>query len=175
MLALLLAGALLPYFNSLSAKSLTIPWKEWWLLPTILGAALVIGILSGLYPSFYLSSFKPIQVLKGNVSKGSKNSLLRGGLIVFQFATSIILIISTIVIYYQMQFILHRKVGFDKDQVVMIQGAYSLEKEMKNLKNELLKLSVVKNVSVSDFLPVSGTKRNGNTFWKEGKTKKKAV
>jgi len=172
--ALLLAAALLPYFNALSAKSLTIPWGAWWLLPTILGAALVVGILSGLYPSFYLSSFKPIQVLKGVVSRGSKNSLLRNALIVFQFATSIILIISTIIIYEQMQFILHRKTGFDKDQVVLIQGAYTLENEVKSFKNELLKQPPVKSVSVSDFLPVSGTKRNGNTFWKEGKQKEES-
>ncbi|HEX9509803.1 MAG TPA: ABC transporter permease [Puia sp.] len=173
-LALLLAGALLPYFNTLAAKSLTIPWKEWWLLPAVLGAALVIGILAGLYPSFYLSSFQPIQVLKGVMSRGSKNSYLRSGLIVFQFATSIILIISTIVIYSQMQFILHRKIGFDKDQVVLIQGAHTLDKEVQHFKTELLKLPEVKNVSISDFLPVAGTKRNGNSFWREGKTKEES-
>jgi putative ABC transport system permease protein len=171
---IILAWALLPYFNKLSAKSLAIPWNEWWLMPIMIGAALIIGIVSGLYPSFYLSAFKPIDVLKGQVSRGSKNSLLRNGLVVFQFATSIILIISTFVIYNQMQFILHKKLGFDKDQVILIQGTNTLGKEVKDFKNELLKIPQVKSASVSDYLPVSGAKRNGNTFYNEGKTKEES-
>src|SRR4029078_183125 len=64
---LVLAWALLPYFNTLSAKALTIPWDAWWLLPLMISAAFVIGILAGLYPSLYLSAFKPVNVLKGQV------------------------------------------------------------------------------------------------------------
>ena len=168
---LLLAWALLPYFNTLSAKSLTIPWNAWWLLPLMVAAAFIIGIFAGLYPSFYLSAFKPINVLKGQVSRGSKNSILRNGLVVFQFTTSIILIIGTFVIYKQTHFILNKKVGFDKDQVLLIQGTNTLGDQVKSFKNELLKLSQVKSASVSDYLPIAGTKRNGNTFWNEGKNK----
>ena len=173
-LGLLLAGTLLSLFNSLSAKSLTIPWKEWWLIPIMISMAFVIGILAGLYPSFYLSSFKPISVLKGQISRGSKNSILRNGLVVFQFTTSIVLIISTFVIYRQMQFILNQKLGFDKDQVLLIQGVNTLGSEVKNFKNDLIKLPQVKSASVSDYLPVAGTKRNGNTFYNEGKTKEES-
>lgn len=97
-LALVLAWILLPYFNILAGKSLTIPWNAWWLAPMMIAAAIAIGILAGMYPSFYLSSFKPISVLKGQISRGSKNSVLRNGLVIFQFSTSIILIISTFVI-----------------------------------------------------------------------------
>jgi len=143
-------------------------------MPTILAAAVVIGILAGVYPAFYLSSFKPVDVLKGKLAAGSKNSFLRNGLVVFQFTTSIILIISTVVIYNQMHYILNKKVGFEKDQVLMIQGTQTLEGEVQNFKNELLKLSAVKSASVSDFLPVSGTKRNGNEFHNEGKQKLEA-
>ena len=171
LIAAILATVLLPYFNLLSAKTLSIPWNEWWIIPTMIASALLIGIIAGFYPSFYLSSFKPIDVLKGNLSRGTKNSILRNGLVVFQFTTSIILIISTVVIYNQMQFILNRKVGFEKDQVVLIEGAHTLGANVRNFKSELLKLSTVKTVSVSDYLPVSGTKRNGNTFWNEGKIK----
>lgn len=170
-LGLILAAILLPYFNVLASKTLTIPWLQWWLVPTVLVSAVVIGVVAGIYPAFYLSGFKPVEVLKGKLSIGSKSSMLRNGLVVFQFTTSIILIISTVVIYNQMQFILNRKVGFEKDQVVMIQGTNTLENEVKNFKNELLKLSSVKSVSISDFLPVSGTKRNGNEFHNEGKEK----
>ena len=128
----------------------------------------------GLLPSFYLSSFKPINVLKGNLSRGTKNSVLRNSLVVFQFTTSIILVVSTVVIYNQMRFILNSKVGFEKDQVVLVEGANTLGANVKNFKNELLKLTQVKSVSVSDYLPVAGTKRNGNSFWNEGKVKEEA-
>jgi putative ABC transport system permease protein len=170
-LGLILAAMLLPYFNILTSKSLTIPWLQWWLLPTVFVSAFIIGVVAGIYPAFYLSGFKPVEVLKGNLSAGSKSSVLRNGLVVFQFTTSIILIISTVVIYSQMQFILNKKVGFEKDQVVMIQGTNTLDNEVKSFKNELLKLSSVKSVSISDFLPVAGTKRNGNPFYNEGKNK----
>ncbi|WP_426668894.1 ABC transporter permease [Mucilaginibacter sp. McL0603] len=171
-IGLILAWALLPYFNTLASKTLSMPWNEWWLVPFLLAAAFIVGIVAGLYPAFYLSGFTPVQVLKGSISTGSKNSILRNSLVVFQFSASIILIICTVVIYNQTQFILNQKVGFDKDQVVVIQGTNTLgDKNVKSFKNELLKLSSVKNVSISDYLPVEGTKRNGNTFYKEGRTK----
>jgi putative ABC transport system permease protein len=173
-IALLLARLLLPYFNLISGKALSIPWNEWWLIPIMISSAILIGIIAGLYPSFYLSAFKPISVLKGNLSRGTKNSVLRNGLVVFQFTTSIILIIGTVVIYKQMQFILNTKLGFEKDQVVLVEGANTLGTNVRNFKNELLKLSQVKSVSVSDYLPVDGTKRNGNSFWNEGMIKKES-
>jgi putative ABC transport system permease protein len=168
-LGILLARALLPYFNILSAKSLTIPWSAWWLAPVLLLSSVIIGLIAGLYPSIYLSSFKPIQVLKGQLSQGSKNSVLRNGLVVFQFTTSIALIIGTVVIYNQMHFILNRDLGYKKDQVLLIQGANTLDKEVQRFKTELAKLPQVSSVSISDYLPVKGTKRNGTEFYKEGK------
>lgn len=170
-LGMILACILLPYFNIIASKSLTIPWTEWWFIPVILISAFIIGIVAGLYPAFYLSSFKPVQVLKGSISTGSKSPILRNSLVVFQFSTSIILIISTFVIYNQTQYILNKKVGFDKDQVMVIQGTNTLGEKVKGFKNELLKLSAVKSASISDYLPVNGTKRNGNTFYMEGRTK----
>jgi putative ABC transport system permease protein len=172
-LGILLAVLLLPYFNILSAKSLTIPWSAWWLLPLMIVTAIIIGIVAGLYPSFYLSAFKPIDVLKGQLSRGTKNSVLRNGLVIFQFTTSIILIIGTLVIYKQTHYILNTKVGFDKDQVMLIQGTSTLDNKttMPSFKNELLNISQVKNVSISDYLPISGTKRDGNTFNIQGREK----
>jgi len=170
-IGLLLAWLLLPYFNNLSGKSLTIPWDTLWLAPVVLISAFVVGIAAGLYPAFYLSGFKPVQVLKGTLSAGSKSSVLRNGLVVFQFTTSVILIISTFVIYNQMNYILNKKVGFDKDQVVVIQGTNTLaDKNVKAFKNELQKLASVKSVSISDYLPVTGTKRDGNTFFVDGRS-----
>src|SRR5687768_7151764 len=173
-IGIIIAAILLPYFNTLSAKSLIIPWNDWWLLASILIAAIVVGVFAGLYPSFYLSSFKPVDVLKGQLSRGSKNSVLRNGLVVFQFAISVILIISTLVIYSQAKYILNKKTGFDKDQVLLIQGTNTLEDKTEVFKKELQKIAQVKTVSIGDYLPVTGTKRNGNPFWKEGKTKEDA-
>jgi len=173
-IGIIIAIVLLPYFNSLSAKSLIIPWNDWWLIPLIFVAALIVGILAGLYPSFYLSSFKPIDVLKGQATRGNKNSLLRNGLVVFQFAISVILIIGTLVIYNQTKYILNKKIGFDKDQVLLIEGTNTLEEKAEIFKKELQKLSQVKSVSIGDYLPVTGTKRDGNPFWKKGKTKEDA-
>jgi putative ABC transport system permease protein len=170
-LGMILALVLLPYFNALAGKSLIIPWSAPWLLPLMILAAVFIGIIAGIYPAFYLSSFKPASVLKGSVSSGSKNSVLRNGLVVFQFTTSVILIICTLVVYNQMQFILNKDLGYNKNQVVVIQGANILGNDVKNFKNELLKMSSVKSASISDYLPVEGTKRNGNTFTIEGREK----
>ncbi|MDE3251956.1 MAG: ABC transporter permease, partial [Bacteroidota bacterium] len=170
-LGLLLAMILLPLFNQMAGKQLSMPWTEGWFIPILLASSLLIGIAAGIYPAFYLSSFKPIQVLKGNLSLGGKHAGFRSSLVVFQFSVSIILLIGTSVIYQQMQYILKSPIGFDKDQVIMLQGTDALKNEVGSFKNELVKSPLIANVSVSDFLPVDGTKRNGNTFWKEGREK----
>ncbi|WP_276483189.1 ABC transporter permease [Paraflavitalea pollutisoli] len=172
-LGFVLAWAVLPLFNQMTGKELAIPFRAWWLAPLFVVGALFIGVLAGLYPSFYLSAFKPIQVLKGNLAKGSRNSGLRSTLVVFQFTTSIVLLIGTVVIYRQMQFILHSKIGFDKEQVVLLQGTGTLGQKVQTLKQELIKLPLVSNASVSGYLPTE-SKRDGNPFWKEGKTKEEA-
>lgn len=170
-LGIVLSWLLLPYFNVLAAKSLIFPWQGWWLAAGIILSTIVIGLIAGIYPAFYLSSFKPINVLKGNVSRGSKSSSTRSALVVFQFTTSIVLIIGTAVIYRQMNYILNKKVGFDKEQVVLIEGANTLGDKVPELRNELLKLSNVQRVSVSDYLPVNGSKRDGNQFYNKGMQK----
>ncbi len=169
LIGLLVAIIVLPLFNNASGTQLSMPWNQWWLVPLLVASAFVIGLLAGFYPAFYLSYFKPIDTLKGKLSLGSKNGGVRSTLVVFQFTISVILLISTVVVYKQMNYILNSKIGFDKDQVIMIQGTDALRDQTQSFKNELLKLPVVKNASVSDFLPVDGTKRNGNSFWIEGK------
>ncbi len=168
-LGTLLAVVLLPYFNVLSGKSLTLPWQEWQFIPLLFAAAAVVGLLAGIYPAFYLSAFKPVMVLKGSVGQGSKSSKMRSILVIFQFTTSIILIAGTFIIYRQMGFILNQKIGFDKEQVLLIHGSNSLGDKTTTFKNELLQLTDVKSATVSDYLPVSGTRRNSNGFFEEGR------
>lgn len=164
-----LAWMSLPYFNQLAGKSLLIPWANFWFIPTLGGLAILIGILAGLYPAFYLSAFKPIDVLKGKLSRGSKNATLRSSMVIFQFTTSIVLLISAFVVYNQMQFILNTKLGFDKEQVLMIQGANTLKDKLPLFKEELRRLSAIEGVTSSNYLPVSGTKRDQNQFWNIGR------
>ncbi|MEL7530283.1 MAG: ABC transporter permease [Bacteroidota bacterium] len=168
-LGLGLAALSLPYFNHIAGVDLSIPWTSVWFIPTIFLSAVLVGLVAGIYPAFYLSSFRPIDVLKGEIRRGSKSSTLRGGLVVFQFAIAIVLIVSTLTISQQMSFILNSKVGYDKDQVVQIYGTNMLGDKVPAFKAELAQLSGVSSVSVSDYLPIEGTKRNGNTFWNEGK------
>lgn len=171
-IALLLVWIALPAFSQLAGRTLSMPWTAWWLAPLILACAVLIGIAAGIYPSFYLSSFKPIDVLKGGVSRGSRSAGLRNGLVVFQFTTSLVLIIGTFIIYRQMNYMLHTKIGFGKDQVVMIQGTNTLTPDgLKTLKDEISTLSGVQHVTTGNYLPVAGSHRDQNSFWKEGRNK----
>jgi putative ABC transport system permease protein len=176
-LAVGLAWLFLPMFNRMTDTKLQMPWSEWWWLPSIIMTAVGVGLLAGWYPAVYLSRFRPVEVLKGAVNLGGRRSGLRSVLVVFQFTTSVILIVCTLVVYRQMRFILNSKIGYDKDQVMLIQGAGTIDtsgyphERLATFKNELLSLSGVKNVTVSDFLPVTGGKRNQNSFWKEGRSK----
>ena len=169
LLGTLLAFAMLPYFNALAGKALLIPWLNPIFLTLILGSALVVGIFAGIYPAIYLSGFKPINVLKGAISQGSKNARMQSGLVVFQFTTSIILIIGTAVIHRQMEFILNKKLGFDKEQVVLLKGTHVLDEKVSTLKEILQQKPDVQQVTISDYLPIVGSKRNENQFWKAGK------
>lgn len=175
-IGILLAWGLLPTFNSLADQNIMIPWSQWWFLPMIFLAGLLVGVLAGLYPALYLSAFKPVNVLKGNLSIGTKSGKLRSGLVVFQFTTSVVLIIGTLIITKQMNFILDKKLGYDKEQVLMVQGTNLLNNHIQTFKNRVQGLPEVKSVSVSDYLPVNGTKRNGNSFRKvDGGSQEQAV
>jgi putative ABC transport system permease protein len=169
-LALMLLWIGMPYFNLLAGQEIAIPWNNTWFFALILASAFVIGMIAGIYPAFYLSSFKPIQVLKGSISRGFRNSKLRSAMVVFQFTISIVLIIGTFIIYKQMSFILTTKVGFEKDRVVIVQGVNTLGDQLQTFKSTLLQLAEVENVSLTQYLPIEGTKRDQNQFWREGKS-----
>lgn len=170
LVGLLLSWFLLPIFNNLANKSLTIPWTSPYFFPSLLLAILIIGSLAGIYPALYLSRFKPIAALK-NKTTGAKSSLFRNGLVVFQFATSIILIVSALVANQQIHYILEKDLGFKKEQVIILRGIGTLGNQIPSLKNELKSIANVSSVSLGDFIPVpiDGAKRNGNPFWNEGR------
>jgi len=168
-----IASLFLPEFNQLAGKTLSIPWQNGWFIPVIIVMALITGVIAGFYPALYLSSFKPIQVLKSNLTAGGRNSFVRSSLVVFQFTVSIALIIATVVVARQMNFILNTKIGFEKDQVMLLQGTGSLSKQAASFKAKLKQVPEVKHVSMSEFLPISGlgVKRNATEMWENGKDK----
>lgn len=167
-LAVFLAEILIPAFNSLSGKDLSIPYTNPWMLLSFAGGTFILGILAGMYPAFFLSAFQPVMVLKGKLSAGSSSSWLRSSLVVFQFAASIVLVVGTVIIYQQMDYIQNKKLGFSKDQILVVEDAFIMRDKVYSFKEELLKRPDIKNVSVSSFLPVENTDRNNTVFWPEG-------
>ncbi|MES2849493.1 MAG: ABC transporter permease [Bacteroidota bacterium] len=166
--AVLIVWLSISYFNDLSGKELSINslFKPTYLFVLLL-LPVAVGLLAGSYPAFFLSSFKPITVLKGKINAGFKRSILRNVLVVFQFATSIILIIGTIVVYRQLNFIQTTKLGFKKDQVLVVNNTYALGNNATAFKNEIAKLAGVSSATFAGFLPVSNSSRSDYTYSKE--------
>ena len=155
-LALLLSAFLLPLFNQLAGKQMQVSTLySSWLLPVMVLLVFVVGCIAGSYPAFYLSSFQPVQVLKGTIAKGFKNSWLRSSLVVFQFCISIMLIVGTLVIYTQLNYIRNKKIGFNRDQVLVLHNTYSLGNQVKTFRQELLKIPGVENATATSSLPTA--------------------
>ncbi len=174
--ALIIALFLLPYFNELSGKDLLLNnLLSPWVLISLFILVSFVGIMAGLYPAFYLSSFKPVEVLKGKVAGNFKTGWLRNGLVVFQFAISIFLIIGTIVIYTQLNFIQTKDIGFDRHQVLVIKNTGALGKNTEVFKDEVLKLSGVENATITGYLPTAGWRNNSPIFPEKSTDISKAI
>ncbi|HXB45001.1 MAG TPA: FtsX-like permease family protein, partial [Puia sp.] len=159
-LALMLAWALLPLFNTLSGKELTVSYRLFSrMLPMLLVFVVIIGGLAGSYPAFFLSAFQPIDVLKGKLSSGFKGGRLRSVLVVFQFAISFFLITSTLVVYQQIKYIQSRDLGYNRDHVLIVQNTETLGSQAHSFKQEIKQLTGVSNATLTGALP---TTDNGN-------------
>jgi len=168
LLGIFITYFVLPLFNDVAAKSMQITSLFTPLiLPLLIASPFVVGLLAGSYPAFFLSAFRPIEVLKGKLKLGSKSGSLRSILVVFQFATSILLVISTVVIYRQLGYIQSRDLGFNKAQVLIINDAYALKDNADAFKNNVLQKAGVVSGTLSSFLPVSNSSRSDNTYSKE--------
>jgi putative ABC transport system permease protein len=118
--ALLLAYAALPFFNTMAAKSLTLDMTDISLTGKVFGITVLVGLLAGSYPAFYISGFNVIKVLKGGQILKGRGSFLRDGLVVLQFSISVVLIISTVVVYRQLQYLHNRDIGFNRENLLYI-------------------------------------------------------
>lgn len=167
-LAIIFIKLTLPYFNNLLGAKLVLNLlAQWYIIPVLLLFTVFVGILSGTYPAFFLSSFNPYEVLKGSVKNSMKNGRLRRVLVVFQFAVSILLIVGTMVMYRQIKYMLHKDVGFNKEQLVVLNRADALGMKMKSFKDAVKGIPGVVNIASSTAVP--GRVNNNNGYGIEGR------
>jgi putative ABC transport system permease protein len=166
-LSCLLVTLLLPWFNHISSKEMKLPWNYFYFWLLSMGFIFITGILAGSYPALYLSSFQPVNVLKGTFRVGRFAALPRKALVVMQFTVSVALIISTIVVYRQIQFAKERPVGYQREGLIMLDmrtddfyGKYDL------FRTELLKTGVVSNMSESMGKLTEVVSGNNGFDWK---------
>ncbi|MEO1096546.1 MAG: ABC transporter permease, partial [Bacteroidota bacterium] len=144
----------LPYFNSITDKSLELQLNSF-ALPLMVVFALLVGVLAGVYPAFFLSAFTPVEVLKGNMQTKKSSGSLRNALVVFQFAISIVLIASTLIVQDQITFIQSKDMGYQKDQMMVIERAGVLNEQLETFMQEARNIPDVQAVGASGMIPVS--------------------
>lgn len=153
-LALILVEAMLPVYNRFLGKNLSVPYLTQAItLPILLGIVLVVGLLAGIYPALYLSAFRPSAVLKNRNVSGPRGRRFRTGLVVFQFFISIFVFLFTFVVFKQSHFLQSAKLGFNKDQVLVIQRANAMGDRYTAFKHALENHPDIMVVSNSDSLP----------------------
>lgn len=168
-LALLTAWLLLPLFNRLSGKELSITGSTLPGLLPVLGLLITgVGLAAGAYPAFFLSAFRPIDVLRGRLSLGFRRSGLRNGLVVMQFSISITLIVGTLVVYNQLRYIQNKDIGFDRNQVLVIGNVNAIESKAGLLRQDIRQLPGVTDATLSSFIP-TGDRRWTNYLSAPGK------
>lgn len=154
LLAVAIAILLLPFLNQLSDKHMMLKTTYLiWMIPFLVVTAAAIGLLAGSYPAFFLSGFEPMKVLKGKLSGGFKASWLRNSLVVFQFTAAILLIVGTLVIKNQLDFIRNKKLGYNKEQMLVLGNTAALWTHAKSFRQEVLTIPGVEAGTMTASLP----------------------
>jgi len=172
--AIVLVLLFLPLFNNLAGKKLAIDLLDGKILLSLIGIALATGFISGSYPALFLSGFKPVKVLKVNMKSMGGNLLFRNGLVVTQFIVSIVLLVGTVVIYNQLQFIKNRNPGFAKDNLLYMPMTGELWSRQQALKTELQGNPLTSNYTIISELPVNIMSGTVDVIW-EGKDPRSQV
>ena len=154
-IAFIITESTIGYFNTITTKSLSLyeSLSNPFFATGVCSFVLLLGVLAGSYPAFYLSSFRPVQVLKGKFQSGLKGKMLRNSLVVFQFTISIGLIICAFFVQKQLSYTRNHQLGFDKDNLLVIHNAELLGEHLEGFKGELQQNPLFKNVTVSDAVP----------------------
>ncbi len=168
-LAIIIAAIALPFYNDLSGKELSIPYLNPFFWLTLVASTILLGLLSGSYPAFFMSSFIPVKVLKGSGGGSIGGGKIRNSLVVFQFAISVFLIVSTLVVYQQLQFIQNKDLGFSKEQVLIVNDVYSVGEQMESFKQQVQQLGGVQGTTLSSYYPTPSSRSN-SSFFEEGIT-----
>jgi ABC-type antimicrobial peptide transport system permease subunit len=145
--AIVIVQLLLPFFNEITNKSIRLDLSNPVLILGIFGITLICGLLAGSYPAFILSRFNPIKVLKGNTQLGLTGNTLRKSLVIVQFTTSIILVVGSIAVYKQITFISEKNLGFDKDNIIVVDQNEGIVKSYAAIKNDLHQLASVNGIA----------------------------
>jgi len=163
-IALVLVYMILPVFNTISGKELTFAYLfDPVLILYIAGVFIFVGIIGGSYPAFFLSAFRPVDVLKGTLTRGTKGSVLRVILVSLQFTVSIVLMIGTFVVYEQLNFMQNKRLGFDKEHVLVFRMRNdATQQKYEMIKDELRRHPEIINVSASSHLPTGSTSMNAH-------------
>ena len=165
--ALLITMVVLPFFNVFTGKSIGIPFTQplFWIV--LLAATFILGLFSGSYPAFFMSRFTPVKSLKGGGAESVGNGWVRNTLVIFQFSISVFLIVSTLVVFQQLNYIQGKDLGFTKDQVLLINETAPLGSKTNAFKEEILKMGNVENVTLSNYYPTPSW-RSDSSFFQEG-------
>ncbi len=156
----------LPAFNTLSQKQLSLGLLQPMHIAALAAVTLACGFVAGSYPSLYLSSFNPVQVLKGIKLKTGSAGVIRKGLVVLQFTVSIVLIISTVIIYQQIQHVKNRDIGFDKNNLMVMDLQGSMAKNFDAIKQDLLNTGLVENAALTDHETLYGGNNTDALTWR---------
>ena len=132
---------------------------------------IIVGISAGFYPAFVLASFNPVEVLKGTLNPGSMSKKLRGLLVVFQFTVSIVIIIGSIIVYNQLNFMTKKDLGFKKENLIIIRRSDAFFRQIEAFRDQLLQIPGVEKVGFSRAVP--GTNFNNNAFFNDEDPEKK--
>lgn len=153
-IALLLTWALMPYLNKLSGQQLSMGiLLRWQILLPVLMLPFAVGFISGIYPALFMSSFRPVEVLKGVLKVGSGNISIRKLLVVTQFSISIILIISTVVVFQQLKYMQKASLGYNRAHVINIPYSSVLNPQFASFRNDLLRNPAIRNLTRSSRIP----------------------
>lgn len=165
--SLLLTQLAMPFFNAVAGKNMSIPWDNAWFWLLSIGFCLLTGLIAGSYPALYLSSFKPIKVLKGTFRAGRLAAWPRKAMVVFQFSVSIILIIGTIVVFRQIMFAKDRPTGYNSERLIEVSmRTPDVRKNFEVLQTELLNSGYVKNMARSMQSVTADDGGSTNISWK---------